>query len=114
MTNFLLLILIGLAVFDIFDREFVQFRTWLLRKANAWSIRLHQLQLQTRKGDDAAMLERLAKVEHIRKTPWYDNVLQRRYPDMWKMIVKQDQCLHLFEEFEDSRKCKKCDLRFAR
>lgn len=114
MTNFLLLLLIGLVLFDIFDREFVQFRTWCLRKANAWSNRLHQLQSQTRLGNDEALVIRLAKTDHMRKTPWYDNILQRRYPEIWKTVLKQEQCLHLFEEFEDSRKCKRCDLRFAR
>jgi hypothetical protein len=114
MTNLLLLILIGLVLFDIIDREFVQFRKWCLRQANIWLNRRQKLQFETRLGSDLAIAERLMKAEHIRKTPWYDNPIKRRHPEIWKMITLQNSCGHLFEEFEGYKRCKKCEVAYAR
>lgn len=112
MTNILLIFLIGLVLLDILDREYVQLRAWFLRKKIGWNAKLEELRWRTRHGDDQAIAERLTKVDHVRKTPWDDDVIKRNHPEIWKMIMKQDLCIHRFEEFETHKTCKKCEISY--
>lgn len=58
------LILIGLVILDIFDREWVEYRAYMRRKHAAWQEQLNQLQKETRIGSDTAVLERLNKISY--------------------------------------------------
>ena len=74
----LVITLIVLVIVDILDREWVELRHWSQKKAQEKAQRLYELQHETRRGNDDAILERLKDVpyeqapneEHVKASEW--------------------------------------------
>lgn len=67
MTSVLWILIIAV-VLDILDREFVELRRYLEKKRIQRSIRTSELAIETRRGNDNAILERLNDVKYKGKT----------------------------------------------